>query len=44
MKDKKKSVEHWIQLYLQAKAEGNKTQMKLYASIITKLGGTIPKL
>ena len=39
-----KELEHWIQEYLQAAAQGNKNLMRIYAAIITKLGGTPPKL
>lgn len=40
----KAQIEHWIQLYLQAKASGDHKMAKLYESIIIKLGGKIPKL
>jgi hypothetical protein len=39
----KASLEHWIQLYLQAKLDGKTTQMKMYADIIIKLGGKVPR-
>jgi hypothetical protein len=41
---KKQQLEHWLQLYLQAKTSGDTKKMKLYEAIIIKLGGTIPKL
>jgi hypothetical protein len=41
---KKQQLEHWHQLYLQAKTSGDKKKMKLYEAIIIKLGATIPKL
>lgn len=40
----KKSIDHWIQLYIQAKTDGNTKLMKLYKDLVIKLGGTIPKL
>lgn len=40
----KEQLDHWIQGYLQAKAEGDARLMKIYASLIVKLGGKIPKL
>lgn len=39
-----KKLDHWIQLYLQAKIEGNTKLMKIYSNIIIKLGGTVPRL
>jgi hypothetical protein len=36
-------VAHWLQLYLQAKLDGDKKMMEYYQKIITKLGGVIPK-
>lgn len=41
---KKEQVEYWIQQYLQAKANGDKTRAKMFESLIIKLGGKIPKL
>jgi hypothetical protein len=41
---KKQQIEHWTQLYYQAKADGNTKLMKLYEALIVKLGGTISKL
>lgn len=41
---KKQQLEHWHQLYLQAKTNGDSKKMKLYEAIILKLGGSIPKL
>jgi hypothetical protein len=41
---KQEQVNHWIQQYLQAKASGDKTKMKIYEALILKLGGKIPKL
>jgi hypothetical protein len=40
----KSTVDHWVQLYLQAKASGDSKMAKLYESIIIKLGGKVPKL
>lgn len=40
---KNKGVEHWIQLYLQAKASGDKRLMDLYAKIILKVGGKVSR-
>lgn len=42
IKDKGK-VNYWVEQYLQAKLEGKKELMKMYADIILKLGGKIPK-
>jgi hypothetical protein len=42
--NKKQQLEHWNQLYLQAKTNGDSKKMKLYEAIILKLGGSIPKL
>lgn len=39
----KGKLEHWIQLYLQAKLEGKTALLKMYADIIKKLGGKVPK-
>lgn len=41
---KQQQVEHWTQQYLEAKAKGNTKLMKLYESVINKLGGKIPRL
>lgn len=41
---KSEQINHWTQQYLQAKASGNTKMLKLYESIILKLGGKIPKL
>jgi uncharacterized membrane protein YbaN (DUF454 family) len=41
---KQEQINHWVQQYLQAKASGDKTKMKIYESVILKLGGKIPKL
>jgi hypothetical protein len=41
---KKSQVDHWIQQYLQAKAEGNTRLLKIYEALIIKLDGKIPKL
>jgi len=41
---KAQQLEHWIQQYLQAKAKGDTKLMKLYESVINKLGGKIPKI
>ena len=45
IKDKKlqKNVEHWMQLYLQAKTIGDTTRMKMYGAIILRLGAALPK-
>lgn len=37
------AINHWVQLYLQAKLDGNKKLMDMYASLIIKLGGKPPK-
>jgi hypothetical protein len=39
----KNRLEHWIQLYLQAKLDGKSAHMKMYADIIKKLGGKVPR-
>jgi hypothetical protein len=41
---KAKQVEHWIEQYLQAKASGDKTRMKMFEALIVKLGGKVPRL
>jgi hypothetical protein len=41
---KKQQTEHWMQCYLQAKTDGDTKRMKMYADLINKLGGKIPKL
>jgi hypothetical protein len=40
----KQQIEHWTQQYLQAKANGDTKLLKIYESLILKLGGKIPKL
>ena len=40
----KEQLDHWIQQYLQAKAKGDSRLLKIYESVILKLGGKIPKL
>jgi hypothetical protein len=42
-KSKPKGVEHWIQLYLQAKAEGDKKLADFYLKIMQKLNIKVPK-
>lgn len=42
--NKKEQLDHWVQQYLQAKASGNTKLLKIYESLILKLGGKIPKL
>lgn len=41
---KKEQLEHWLQLYLQAKTNGDTKKMKLYEAIIIKINGAIPKI
>lgn len=40
---KAKQIEHWVQQYLQAKADGNTKLQNIYKVLIVKLGGAIPK-
>jgi len=40
---KQKQIEVWTQHYLQAKADGNTRNLKMYHDLILKLGGRIPK-
>jgi hypothetical protein len=40
----KQQIDHWVQQYLQAKAEGNARLTKIYEALILKLNGKIPKL
>jgi hypothetical protein len=37
-------VNVWIEKYIQAHLDGNKTMKKIYGDIIIKLNGKIPKL
>lgn len=37
-------INYWIEQYLQAKASGDKTRMKMFEAVIIKLGGRVPKL
>ncbi len=41
---KQQQIEHWTQQYLDAKAKGDSRLMKLYESVINKLGGKVPRL
>jgi hypothetical protein len=41
---KEQQIEHWVQLYLQAKQSGDTRIMKICKDVIAKLGGKIPKL
>lgn len=41
---KKDQINYWIEQYLQSKANGDKTKMKMFEAIIIKLGGKIPKI
>lgn len=41
---KQEQINHWIQQFLQAKANGDKAKTKMYEAIILKLGGKIPKI
>lgn len=41
---KEQQLEHWLQVYLQAKQSGNTRVMNICKDIIVKLGGKIPKL
>jgi hypothetical protein len=38
-----KGIHHWIELYLQAKINGDNAKMKMYGAILLKLGEKIPK-
>ena len=38
-----KNIEHWMQLYLQAKTSGDANKIKMYGAIILRLGAQIPK-
>ena len=40
---KQQQVDHWQQLYLQAKLDGKTDLMKKYGAILLKLGAKIPK-
>jgi hypothetical protein len=40
----KQQLEHWTQLYLQARTDGDKKQTKIYEALIIKLGGKVPKI
>lgn len=42
--NKQEQINHWVQQYLQAKAEGNTRLIKIYEVLILKLNGKIPKL
>jgi len=42
--EKDKKIEHWIQMYLQAKENGDTKLMKMYEAIIKRLNGQLPKL
>jgi hypothetical protein len=39
----KPNLDNLINLYLQAKLDGNKRLMGYYSAIITRLGGKLPK-
>jgi hypothetical protein len=41
---KQQQVEYWTQKYLEAKTGGNTKLMKLYESVINKLGGKVSRL
>lgn len=41
---KQEQINYWIEQYLQAKANGDKTKTKMFEALIVKLGGKIPKL
>ena len=41
---KKQQIDHWTQQYLQSKADGDTRLMKIYESLILKLGGKITKI
>jgi hypothetical protein len=41
---KKEQINYWIEQYLQAKVNGDRTKMKMFESLVIKLGGVIPKL
>jgi hypothetical protein len=41
---KEQQIEHWVQIYLQAKQSGDTRLMKICKDVIVKLGGSIPKL
>ena len=44
LKDNKAIESHWIQLYLQAKQDGNTKMIKIYKDILNKLKIKIPRL
>jgi hypothetical protein len=37
-------VEYWVEKYFQAKTDGDQKKMKMYADLIRKLGGKVPKI
>lgn len=39
----KQQIEHWSQLFLQAKTDGDSKKAKLYEALILKLKGKVPK-
>lgn len=41
---KKEQANYWIEQYLQAKVNGDKTRMKMFEAIIIKLGEKVPKV
>ena len=41
---KSEQLNYWIEQFLQAKASGDKTKMKMFEAVILKLGGKVPKL
>ena len=41
---RKEQVDYWIEQFLQAKASGDKTRMKMFEALIIKLGGKVPRI
>lgn len=41
---RKEQINYWIEHYLQAKTLGDKNRMKMFESLIIKLGGKVPKI
>lgn len=41
---KQEQLNYWVEQYLQAKLSGDRIKIKMYESVILKLGGKIPKI
>lgn len=41
---KEEQINYWVQQYLQAKAMGDHSKLKIFKAIIEKLGGKVPKI